>query len=104
MTTILLCKGPAGSSGIGGVLPEAWDDTEGGAGGAGEPGEGEGAGEEGAAQQGQRARDIARQTEEDRAAAQGGTTGGRRLREEERGAQLFPLWSQTQGAELNLQF
>lgn len=94
---LLLCAGPAGSFGVGGVPPEAGDDTEGGTGGEGEPGEGEGAGEEGAAGPAQRARDTARQAEEDRAAAQGRTTGGWRPREEERGAQLSSLWSQTQG-------
>lgn len=57
-------------------MPEAGSHTGGGAGGEAEPGEGEGAAETGAAGPAQRARDTARQTEEDRAAAQSRTTGG----------------------------
>lgn len=70
------CAGPAGSSGIGRVLPEAGGDAEGGTGSEGEPGDGEGAGEEGAAGPAPGARDAARQTEEDRAAAPRRPAGG----------------------------
>lgn len=67
--TIPLSVGAAGSSGIRGVLHKAGDDAEGGTGGEGVPGEGDGAGEEGAAGPAQRAWAATWQTEEDRAAA-----------------------------------
>lgn len=66
---IFSVAGPAAASGLGGALPKAGGDSEGGAGGEDEPGEGEGAGEAGASGLRPRAGDTDRKTEEDRATA-----------------------------------
>lgn len=70
------CTGPAGPSGGRGALSEARGDTEGGTGAEGEPGEGEGADETGAAEPDPGARGFAREAEEDGTAAPRHTGGG----------------------------
>lgn len=82
--------GPAAPPGLGGKLPEAGGVTERGAGGEGEPREGEGAGEAGASVLRPRAGDADRKTEEVRATAAGRGAGGSGAREAQHGAQCCP--------------